>query len=60
MTALSYFVAAQIIGNYAQFRNGDDVNYLTLARQELDSLRKADNIFPNKIEFDKTYPFYGN
>lgn len=60
MTALSYFVAAQVIGNYAQFRNGDDVNYLTLARQELDSLKKHDNIFPSKMEFDKHFPFYGN
>jgi len=60
MTALSYFVAAQIVPLYGIMMQQQDLNFLTLARKELDSLKMADNIFPQKTQRSDNYPIFWN
>ena len=33
-----------------------DLNYWSLARKELDSLKAADNIFPSRMKYDENFP----
>ena len=33
-----------------------DLNYRSIARKELDYLKMADNVFPEKTRFDPAYP----
>ena len=56
---LALFVAAQIVPLYGIMMEQQDLNYLSLARKELDALKAQDNIFPKDMRFNPSYPFTG-
>jgi Mlc titration factor MtfA (ptsG expression regulator) len=46
---MAYFIAAYLIPAFRQERAGDDLNYIQLARQELDYLVMHNTIIPGKF-----------
>ena len=58
LNAIKYFILAEIIPNAGQYREWQELNYLQLARDEMEVLRKADTIMPDKVRFDTSYPLY--
>ena len=59
MHVLALLIAAQIVPLYGIMMEQQDLNYLALARKELDALKMQDNIFPKDMRFNPNYPFSG-
>jgi len=53
ITARAYFVAWHIVPMYGIMMQQQDLNYMSLARKELDSLKMWDNIFHKKVIYDE-------
>ena len=49
-------IAAMVVPLYGIMMQQQDLNYRSLAKKELDSLKMADNVFPHSIRFDPNYP----
>jgi len=56
LTAWAYFIAWIIVPSYWVMMQQQELNFMSMWRKELDSLRMHDNNFPDKVEFDKKYP----
>lgn len=54
-----YIIAAQCVPLYGIMMQQQDLNYWSIARKELDYLKKQDNIFPHKMIFNQDYPVTG-
>ena len=50
-------MAAMIVPLMGIMMQQQDLNYRSLAKKELDSLKMADNVFPQRAEFSPDYPF---
>jgi len=56
ITPRAYYVAWHITPLYGIMAQQQDLNFMSIARKELDSLKMADNIFHENIVFDPSYP----
>ena len=51
-------IAAICVPLYGIMMQQQDLNYRSLAKKELDSLKMADNVFPDQVRFDPQYPVF--
>lgn len=57
MNVLWLAIAASCVPLYWIMMQQQDLNYWSLFRKELDYLKKQDNVFPQKVVFNESYPF---
>lgn len=56
ITPRAYYVAWHITPLYGIMAQQQDLNFMSIARKEMDSLKMADNIWHDNMVFDPNYP----
>lgn len=58
LNAIKYRMATDIIPTYWQYKAWQEQFYYTMFEKEIESLRKWDTIYSDKIRFDTEYPLF--